>query len=263
MANSSAYTLYLDESGTSAQSEVVCVAGFLAADEQWNHFARNWSETLREFEIPAFRAVEFAHSNKAFAKWKAHTTDTALRAERETFLRKLLAHVRLRVRRSYAVAVLMDEFREVDREYELHEVIAPRTFCARACIVRCLAWAKKQAVSKSSVRFVIEAGGEKGGELIEQVRQSEGVTLEVCGKSDAGSLPVQAADLFAFEYHMANRDMKRGQKDFSKLRFPLRVLDEIPKEKNDWGVLGGDHLRESVPQMLPKRVGSSRDVKQK
>jgi len=43
------------------------------------------------------------------------------------------------------------------------------------------------------------------------------------GKNDIGSLPLQAADLFAFEYHLANRSMKYGQKDFSKLRYPVRA----------------------------------------
>jgi hypothetical protein len=41
----------------------------------------------------------------------------------------------------------------------------------------------------------------------------------VRGKNDIGSLPLQAADLFAFEYHLADRSMKHGQKDFSKLRY--------------------------------------------
>jgi hypothetical protein len=78
------------------------------------------------------------------------------------------------------------------------------------------------------------------------------------GKNDIGSLPLQAADLFAFEYHLANRSMKYGQKDFSKLRYPVRALDKISKDKYDWGILGSDDLRQSIPRMLSKRAQASR-----
>jgi hypothetical protein len=250
-AADSRYTLYLDESGTASQTEVVCVAGFLSCDEQWGRFALNWSETLQEFEIPAFRAVDFAHSKEVFSKWQKHQTDGALRSERVAFSRKLLGHIRVRVRRSFASSVFMDEYNELDRESLLHEAIAPRTCCARACIVRCLAWARKYVVPQTSIRFVIESGGEKSGELIRQVAEVEGITLEQLEKNQQGSVPLEAADLFAYEYFQFNCRLKRGERRFSKLRFPIRLLDEIPKDDGDWSILSPEDFQ---ADKWPKRT---------
>jgi hypothetical protein len=253
MSDYSRHTLYLDESGTSSQTEVVCVAGFVSSDEQWNRFAQNWLGTLREYGIPAFRAVDFAQSKKVFAKWEKHKIDNALRFERETFFRKLLGHIRVRVRRSFASSVFMDEYNDIDREYVLHEAIAPRTFCARACIIRCLAWANKYAVPRSSIRFVIESGGEKSGELIRQVAEKEGITLEQCGKNEDGGVALQSADLFAYEYFQANRRLKWGERRFANLRFPFRWLDEMPKDDSDWSILDAVDFRKSVGSKLAQR----------
>jgi len=55
------FTAYYDESG-SPEEHAVAVAGFVATDESWKEFERNWSYTLRQFGISQFHAVDFAHS---------------------------------------------------------------------------------------------------------------------------------------------------------------------------------------------------------
>jgi len=55
------FTAYYDESG-SPDAQAVVVAGFVASDDQWKEFERNWNESLQKFGISYFHEVEFAQS---------------------------------------------------------------------------------------------------------------------------------------------------------------------------------------------------------
>jgi hypothetical protein len=65
------YTAYYDDSGTSHDTLAVVVGGFLATDEQWRYFERNWNQTLQRFGISLFHMKDFAHSVGEFSKFKA------------------------------------------------------------------------------------------------------------------------------------------------------------------------------------------------
>jgi hypothetical protein len=75
------FTAYYDESG-SPDAHSVVVAGFVASDDQWKEFERNWNESLHQFGISHFHAVEFAQSVGEFAKWKGHEKNPDLQGKR-------------------------------------------------------------------------------------------------------------------------------------------------------------------------------------
>ena len=85
------FTAYYDDSGTANDTLAVVVAGFVATDEQWTHFERNWNDSLRQFGISRFHMREFAHSVGEFSRFKQN------KGERESFLRQPLSHIKLRV----------------------------------------------------------------------------------------------------------------------------------------------------------------------
>jgi hypothetical protein len=113
------YTAYYDDSGTPHDTLAVVVGGFLATDEQWRHFERNWNQTLQQFGISLFHMKDFAHSLSEFSKFKHKKED------REFFLRQLLSHIKLRVTYSNAHAVLMADYNKVNSIYALDYSLPP------------------------------------------------------------------------------------------------------------------------------------------
>lgn len=96
-----AYTTYLDDSGTPNQGRLLVVAGWVAKVEQWKKFEESWRAILDDDGIDYFHMTEFTHSVKQFAKgWKADES------RRQGFLRKLILTIQLRVRVSVSCACL-------------------------------------------------------------------------------------------------------------------------------------------------------------
>lgn len=243
------YIAYFDESGTSGDTPTVVVAGLLASEVQWGEFTRNWSDTLNQFSISRFHAREFAPSVGEFAVWRDHKVNPDQRERRNSFLRQLLGHMKLRVQRSVAISIRMSDFDKLNTEYELSESISAYTICARLCVIRLFDWAKQVGVPQSSIRYIFEAGGEGQTELKHQMKTYSQVEPEFYDKKSVHSPPLQAADLFAYEYFLVNRDIfEKGYREKSKLRYPVKILESIPHEDLDWGFYAEDNIRESIEQ---------------
>jgi len=213
------YTAYYDDSGSPNDTLAVVVAGFVADNAQWTEFERNWNETLKHFGISLFHMKEFAHSRGEFAKWKDHQRIEGQRKERETFLRQLVGHIIVRVRHSFGHAVLMDHYREANREFVLAEGgISPYALCGRTCIARVSIWAQKYAIPETEVQHVFEDGSLNKGDLIDRMFVDKGMVPIFKKKTE--SVPLQAADLLAYEHLLGNRDIfQKGIDTFDGLRY--------------------------------------------
>src|SRR5258708_1674005 len=185
------YTAYYDDSGTADDTLAVVVAGFVATDEQWPHFERNWNDTLKLFGISHFHMREFAHSVGEFSKFERNKED------REFFLRQLLSHIKLRVTYSNAHAVLMDDYRKVNGIYALDYTLPPYALAGRTCVARINLWAEKRGIPKERIRHVFEDGSAGRGKLYDSVLRDHGI--EVTFKKKDESVALQSADLFAYE----------------------------------------------------------------
>jgi hypothetical protein len=236
------YTVYYDDSGSPNDTPVVVVAGLLASDEQWVEFERNWNETLQRFGISLFHMKEFAHSRGEFSKWKEHQAIESQRLERERFLRQLLAHIVLRVQHSFAHAVIMDDYRAVNEIYPLAEGdLTPYALCGRTCLARASVWADKYGIPEQNIQHIFEDGSLGKGSFIDRATKDKGITPTFKKKPE--SVPLQAADLFAYEYFLGCRDIfQKGIDTLERLRFPIRRLEPIPHEQMDWGTYSRDDL---------------------
>ena len=78
------FKAYFDASGHPAEGKVVSVAGFVAEETQWQHFQRNWQNTLDDFGVQALHMREFAHSVGEFTEWKNDEP------KRRDFLKRLI-----------------------------------------------------------------------------------------------------------------------------------------------------------------------------
>lgn len=245
------FTAYYDESGSPEQRAVV-VASFVASDEQWLEFERNWNDTLRQFDISLFHAVEFFQSVGEFAKWNAHSTNRELQETRQWFLRQLLAHIKLRVRFCCSHVVRMEDYRKVNQTYFL-DAVPPYAISGRTAVKSVTDWANRNHISEAQINHVFEDGAKHKGSLQKSIIKHKG--FEPIFKKKDEAVPLQAADLLAYETHAGIRDIfERGVTDFDDLRYPLRMLDEVPHRMIDWGTYSETNLEEfCVKAKIPRR----------
>lgn len=241
------FTAYYDDSGSPDDTLAVVVAGFVATDEQWPHFERNWNDTLRQFGISHFHMKDFAHSVGEFSKFKQN------KESREFFLRQLLSHIKLRVIYTNGHAVLMDAYRKVNETYALQYAFPPYALAGRTCIARINLWAERQGISKNEIQHVFEDGSAGRTKLYESVFRDHG--LEVTFKKKSECVVLQAADLFAYEILAANRFIfEKGIVDFDRLRYPIRQLKALFRDPYDWGTFTQEDLEEFCKKApIPRR----------
>jgi hypothetical protein len=248
------YTLYYDESGSPDDTIAVVVAGFVASDEQWKEFERNWNDTLKQFGVSLFHMREFAHSRGEFARWKDHLKVESQKQERQYFLGQLVGHILLRARRSFAHSVLMRDYREVNKEYLLSDGgITPYALCGRTCVARSSIWAQKYGIPESALQHVFEDGSIGKGDLRERILRDKGIAPVFKKKSEC--VPLQAADLLAYEHLLGDRDIFQKRIDnFEQLRFPLRKLQSLLYEPLDWGTYQRKELEDFCKNAgIPRR----------
>jgi Protein of unknown function (DUF3800) len=69
------WTAYLDESGTHDDSPIMLMGGFLANEDQWKSFDKEWQSLLNSFGIPFSHAVDLKHRKKQFKGWPVKKSD--------------------------------------------------------------------------------------------------------------------------------------------------------------------------------------------
>jgi hypothetical protein len=78
------YVAYLDETGHSAGTAHVGIAGLVAKGEAWKRFRRGWRESLKDVGVGYFHSREFFHSIGQFQAWKGDEN------RRRGFLQRLI-----------------------------------------------------------------------------------------------------------------------------------------------------------------------------
>jgi uncharacterized protein DUF3800 len=58
---------FFDESGSHADSPVLCVAGYAFERREARLLAKEWAAVLRQYRLPFFHMVDCAHGNENFA----------------------------------------------------------------------------------------------------------------------------------------------------------------------------------------------------
>jgi hypothetical protein len=245
------FTAYYDESG-SPDALAVVVAGFVASDDQWREFERNWNESLNAFGISHFHAVEFAQSVGEFTKWKGHEKSPGLQLERQRFLRQLLAHIKLRARFCCSHVVRMADYRKVNGVYFL-DAVQPYALCGRTAVASVIGWSSRNKIPETQVRHIFEDGAKHKGFLQKRLIKDKGFNPIFMKKDEAVSL--QAADLLAYETLLGIRNIfEKGVTDFERLRYPFRMLDEVPHTMIDWGIYSEEDLENfCLNARIPRR----------
>jgi hypothetical protein len=181
---------YIDESGTHADSPVMCIAGVLYERAKVRQLNRKWKEALGVAGIRYFHTVECANRQGEF---KGKPWGWA-----DDFYIHLLGLIR-KYASGWAVAYTLpknefNEFREGKWNYGQYAT------CAHFCMQALRLLARDQG--HKTVSFAIESGHEDMGELRNLLRELRGLghqdgPLQFADKKDL--LPLQTADVFAYE----------------------------------------------------------------
>lgn len=122
------FTAVFDGSGSPNDTVALVVAGYVAQVEQWLEFERDWNNCLNDFKVSSLHMKEFAHSRGDFETWKADEK------KRRAFLSRIISIIRTRVQHTFASAVLMEDYRELDKEHRLSEFAKPNAMAGGTCL---------------------------------------------------------------------------------------------------------------------------------
>lgn len=198
---------YLDESGTHADSPVVCISGVLFEASAAVRLDKEWKKALSEAGIDYFHAVECAHLTGEFKK---HDRASAT---------KLYIHL-IGLLNKYACGWAsvyslpkdkFDEFRKGKWDYGQYAT------CSHFCMLLLRKIAKH--LHHDKISFTIEAGHENMGELRNLLKELSRLGYkkgpwQFNEKDDLR--PLQAADIVAYE------SWKRVNEQFKEDPRPLR-----------------------------------------
>jgi hypothetical protein len=223
----SAFICYFDASGTQHDQVALVMAGFMSTAESWLEFEQAWLGRLRESGLRHFHRKE-------------------LRLDKYSGLLEDLAGIA----REFA----MHNFGMVVRVKALHDTVSKDiydkfhldaySYAGRACAAHVKLWANKNRLRQ--IPRIVFATGDTGRNQLEERLRKDGYTgisfepaIEYTDKKTKlvvpAAVPLQAADLFAYEMFKPTREIETqgtawgtyGRKQLSPVWF---ILDKIPGE---------------------------------
>ena len=205
-------TAYFDDSGTHDGATVVLLGGLLGDEHQWSAFERGWSSCLQNptkgrGPIGRFHAFDLQHSVGEFAGWKRPESDNAFYNFRQVIIESGLL--------GYAIAVDIAAWNEL--------VVGPlRTFLGdaeRFCVSQCILKSNAIALAvdpQKDLKFVFDNRphrSEANKRIFEIFQHFSRLERELPALTDiaflgsTGCLPLQGADLVAYEYYRLSHDL--------------------------------------------------------
>lgn len=212
---------YFDESGTHDDSPVCVVAGLLAPPLQWERLTADWQRILDEVGIPEFHMSECSPGGGIFKDWPKEAREKLIRRLVHLVVRRATCHV--------WTAIVMRTYREIftnDPE-ELGAYFIGAVTCATLIRHHVI-----EINPSLSVPYMFEHGGKGSKAVFDAFHQllDEGRADAYCmGALRAGErrklLPLQAADLYAYEIHkfFADQVNETGRHMRGSLRALLRI----------------------------------------
>lgn len=223
-------TAFFDESGHAGDPNVnvVGMAGFVAPLAEWINFNERWKDILTVAGILGpFHMKDFVHSKGEFKSWKGDE------GKRKLLLRRLIEIITETNATPIGSAVLLRDFASLTPE-QRSQFLDPYYICFQTCTrgAAIKATFEEQDESVSMVyAFQEEFGANKDGrarQLWDTMKHSVsfaniGQRMEsYASDNPADKLPLQAADLFAYELcHEFENHVKRPN---DKMRWGLRQI---------------------------------------
>ncbi|WP_041839559.1 MULTISPECIES: DUF3800 domain-containing protein [Acidobacterium] len=225
----------------------VAVSGWLSSGERWEQFDYEWDQILEEFQVPYFHMKEFAHSVGAYSQgWKGEN------GKRAEFIQRLVAAISRNAMAGFACLVERNVFDRVNEEFQVREYYGNEyALCGRICVSQVRHWLDERG-DKNGVHHIFEDGDERG--RLSWLLESDGYAAPVFfpgkdriakdGSLIRGLLPLQAADLAAYEMRKAFDDFGDAQvlEEVARYRKSFRAVAGA-LDQGQWGRCSAEDLR--------------------
>jgi hypothetical protein len=188
---------YFDDSGHPDESHAVTVAGFVATEEQWLLFEKEWKAAIAEppYNLSIFHMTDFE-------------TDRSLsREEKDRLLNKLVGIIYTRARFHFSHSVQMEEYRVVNEQYAFEESVGTPYALAGRTIAKSLnTWKAKYGGNDCKLLIAFEDGTKHKGDLMARMEADKLPRPMFLKKTQA--TPLEAADLAGWEVSYALRNLR-------------------------------------------------------
>ena len=209
----SSLVAYLDESGIDDQSRIVAVAGLLATQGDWDVFSARWTALLENAGLPALHMRLFEEGRSPYQH-----LDRDLRAALQASLIDLINETPLFMQ---ACCIIRGD--KENRAGLFADLLAqPYTACVGDVMTALLRKAEQQPGPSASVDFICGDQRELRKDARDQyesmrddpdfafLRHRFGA-ITFRGTKEDGTVPLQAADLVAYEARKAGINLQEGR----------------------------------------------------
>lgn len=209
--------VFLDESGTHNDSQILSVSAVWASPQDWNKWTLDWIDAKAPIEI--FHSVDCHNRNKEFSGWT--------REQRDAYVKKLLPVIGNHQIEGHFSAVDKREIRAILKRK--HSIDLDERRLVEGYYEVCLSWALRGAIEQlikrghDNIAFVHEENqyGEIAYRSYDFVRKRfPDVVTSFSFGSKRAYPPLQCADIIAYEGN-------RQTRNFSRHRRPLQAIDPI------------------------------------
>jgi hypothetical protein len=207
------FTLYCDDSGTHAQSDIAVAACYISTTEQWTEFSRNWNEVNARENFDVFHMADFVARKAQFA-----APEWSDQAKRDRTLRALINVIKTRVRIGFSAVVVKSAYDDVIVGGKLREKFGDShyAFAVRLCTALVDSWRKKYRYN-APVEYVFDRLSKGRGDInaiFEKLLLGGEVALRQYGvyescwsfQDKSQILQLQAADIWAWENYRYMRN---------------------------------------------------------
>jgi hypothetical protein len=188
-------SVYFDESGTQASSDVVVVAGWISTDIQWERLSGPWTKVLRVagLDPPVFHSTDF---ERVIQDWRM---DKRIRVRQ-----RLVTLLRQRTR-SHAIAAVLRKPYEKAAGEGLTPPLSALGFATMEALKKIRGWLDSHG-KKYEVSYFFEDRPENRDDVVKAMthienspEQRERFRFKTWGWVPKTAPPAQAADMLAYE----------------------------------------------------------------
>jgi len=201
------FTAYFDESGTHAQSKIVHIAGFVAANNCWSEFEKNWNEVLNRFDLKAFHATECGNAEGQFERMNSGLRDPLRMALADVFIKHNPTGINVAISRESWTESKYGKLRQLYTD--------PYVLCFEFCMQKVGDWSRQHSDGQQiSLVFAEQVEYQSPSRRIYDLYKAKSkwsgniASLTHLRASDKPAL--QAADFYAYE---ASKHVKAGLQD--------------------------------------------------
>lgn len=216
-------TAYFDDSGTHGSSDVVLWGGVFGHQNQWQYLQELWQKKLDspspgKSPLTRFHMFDCQSAINEFQGWSRTATDFLVHELGKIIIQSGIYADFCAVSRADWDELITGDLRTALGDAE--------GYCLRICIFRALKWAQDHT-SDPDIAFVFDNRPQRHAETkfiyeayrhIAEAEQAQTRLASLSFGSSAAILPLQVADLLAWEFFQHACDLKAGRIQFGKFR---------------------------------------------